>query len=153
MLQWLQDNAFSMWVVGSDSLWSYPTVLTLHTIGLAVIVGAAFVIDLRVLGIGPDVPVEPMRKMFRFFWAGFGINLASGLVLFAVDAVHKAKQPVFFIKLALIVVAIAITARLRRIGFGMPQTASASSAARPLAVASLVLWACAIVAGRLMAYL
>ena len=43
MLQRLQDSAFSMWVVGSDSLWSYPTILTLHTVGLALIVGAAFV--------------------------------------------------------------------------------------------------------------
>ena len=95
MLQRLQDSAFSMWVVGSDSLWSYPTILTLHTVGLAIIVGSAFVIDLRVLGIGRDVPVQQMRKVFGFFWTGFAVNLASGLVLFAVDAVHKAGQPVF----------------------------------------------------------
>jgi len=155
MLQRLQDSAFSMWVVGSDSLWSYPTILTLHTVGLAIIVGSAFVIDLRVLGIGRDVPVQQMRKVFGFFWTGFAVNLASGLVLFAVDAVHKAGQPVFLVKLTLIAVAIVITARIRRIAFGTAAdgTSTTLGDARSLAVASLVLWAAAIIAGRLMAYL
>jgi len=154
MLQGLQDSAFSLWVVGSDSLWAYPTILTLHTVGLAVIVGAAFVIDLRVLGVGRDIPLPQMRKAFGVFWTGFAINLASGLVLFAVDAVHKAGQPVFLVKLVLIAMAITITARIRRIAFG--KTADATpppGAARSLAAASLALWAGAIVAGRLMAYL
>ena len=153
MLQRLQDSAFAMWVVGSDSLWSYPTILTLHTVGLALIVGAAFVIDLRMLGVGRDVPLPQMRKIFRVFWAGFVVNFVSGLVLFAVDAVHKATQPVFFVKLALIAVAIAVTARIRSIGFAPANAAAVPAAARPLAIVSLVLWAGAIVAGRLMAYL
>jgi hypothetical protein len=154
MLQRLQDSAFAMWVVGSDSIWAYPTILTLHTVGLAIIVGAAFVINLRVLGIGRDIPLPQMRKAFRFFWAGFAINLVSGLVLFAVAAVAKSRQPVFFIKLTLIAIAIVVTTRLRRRAF-LPSDAGAASpgSARPLAIASLVLWTGAIVAGRLMAYL
>ena len=152
MLQRLQDSAFAMWVVGSDSIWAYPTILTLHTVGLAVIVGAAFVINLRALGIGRDIPLSLMRKTFRFFWAGFAINLASGLVLFAVAAVDKSRQPVFFVKLTLIAIAIVVTTRLRGRAFEAPDNVCPRSA-RPLAIASLVLWAGAIVAGRLMAYL
>ena len=45
ILRALQDSAFSMWVVGSDTIWSFPTVLTLHTVGLAILVGAATIID------------------------------------------------------------------------------------------------------------
>jgi hypothetical protein len=153
VLQRLQDSAFAMWVVGSDSIWAYPTILTLHTVGLAIIVGAAFVIDLYVLGIGHDIPLPQMRKTFGFFWAGFAINLASGLVLFAVAAVAKSRQPVFFVKLTLIAIAIVVTTRLRRRAFVTANAAAVSGSARPLAIASLVLWAAAIVAGRLMAYL
>jgi len=95
-----------------------------------------------------------MRKVFGFFWTGFAVNLASGLVLFAVDAVHKAGQPVFLVKLTLIAVAIVITARIRRIAFGTAADGTSTPGdARSLAVASLVLWAGAIIAGRLMAYL
>src|SRR3954447_16478987 len=151
MLQQLQDSAFAMWVVGSDSLWAYPTILTLHTVGLAVIVGAAFVVDLPVLGVGRDIPLLHLRNAFRFFWAGFAINLASGLVLFAIDAVHRSTQPVFFLKLGFIAAAIAITAALR--GRTMREGADllpSVSGAKPLAISSLLLWAAAIVAGRLM---
>ena len=155
MLQRLQDSAFSMWVVGSDSLWSYPTILTLHTVGLALIVGAAFVINLRMLGVGRDVPLVQMRRAFGVFWAGFAINFASGIVLFAADAVHKAAQPVFYAKLGLIVAAIAVTTRIRRVVFFRADALAMAlpSAARRLAMVSLLLWAAAIVAGRLMAYL
>ena len=152
MLQRLQDTPWAMWVVGSDSIWAYPTVLTLHTVGLALIVGAAFVIDLRMLGVGADIPLAQMKRTFGFFWTGFAINFVSGLILFAVDAVHKSGQPVFYVKLALITIAIVVTTRLRRVGFWTDGQA-ASAAARPLAMVSLLLWAGAIVAGRLMAYL
>jgi hypothetical protein len=153
MLRALQDSAFAMWVVGSDSLWAYPTVLTLHTVGLAVIVGAAFVIDLRSLGVGPDIPFRQMRTALRFFWAGFAVNLASGLVLFATAAVEKARQPVFYVKLTLIAVAIVVTSRLAARLRANAEGTLAVALPRSMAILSLVLWAGAIVAGRLMAYL
>ena len=106
MLEQLQNSAFSTWVTGSDSLWAYPTVLTLHTVGLGIVVGAAILLNLRLLGVGADIPLTEMRPLFRFFWVGFVINLISGLVLFAAEAADKAKQPVFFVKLALIAAAV-----------------------------------------------
>src|SRR3982751_4546274 len=99
MLEQLQNSAFSQWVVGSDSLLAYPTILTLHTVGLALVVGAAIVVDLRMLGVGTAIPLSTLRNTFRVFWLGFGINLVSGLILFASEAVTKGTQPVFFIKL------------------------------------------------------
>jgi hypothetical protein len=154
MLRALQDSSLATWVVGSDSIWAYPTVLTLHTVGLAVIVGTAFVIDLRTLGVGPDVPLQQMRQTLRLFWTGFAINLVSGLVLFATAAVEKARQPVFYVKLTLIAAAIVVTTRLagrlRAIAEGSPVAAALP---RSMAILSLMLWAGAIVAGRLMAYL
>jgi hypothetical protein len=154
MLQELQDSAFSQWVVGSDSLLAYPTILTLHTVGLALVVGAAVVVDLRTLGVGGAIPLSTLRNTFRVFWLGFGINLVSGVILFASEATTKGTQPVFFIKLTLVLIALFVTSALRRSAFAAPVTAEAPShRARRLATASLVLWAAAIVAGRLMAYL
>src|SRR5262245_61813923 len=150
----LQNSAFSAWVVGSDSIWAYPMILTMHTIGLGVVVGAAAVIDLRLLGVGPGIPLEELKRVFPIFWVGFTINLISGVMLFISEAADKATQPVFLLKLGLIIIGVAVTARIRRLAFGdwtppplMP------SAVRRLAMSSLVLWGGAIVAGRLMAYL
>ena len=37
-LQMLQDSAFGVWVSTSPSLFAYPTILMLHTVGLAMVV-------------------------------------------------------------------------------------------------------------------
>ena len=150
----LQNSAFSVWVVSSDSIWAYPMILTLHTVGLAIVVGAAIVIDLRLLGVGLQIPLVEMNRAFRIFWLGFLINLLSGVVLFVSEAADKAAQPVFLIKLTLIAVGVITTTRIRRVVFRPDEPSDRlPRAARTLAAASLVLWAGAIVAGRLMAYL
>jgi hypothetical protein len=149
MLQRLQDSAFSAWVLGSDTIWSYPTILTLHTVGLAILVGAALVIDLRLLGIGGGVPLRSVRGLYRFVWIGFVINLASGVVLFVVQAADRAVQPVFYVKLAFIAVGFWLALALKRhlvTEFGLP------ARVRPMAAISLACWVAAIVTGRLMAY-
>ena len=149
MLRALQDSAFSMWVLGSDSIWSYPTILTLHTAGLAILVGAAVVVDLRLLGVGRVMPLSGVARLYPLLWLGFLINLASGIVLFVVQAADRATQPVFYVKLAFIAAAFTLALRLKRhlhADFAVPPHV------RPLAAVSLLCWVAAIVAGRLMAY-
>jgi hypothetical protein len=150
----LQNSAFSAWVVGSESIWAYPMILTMHTVGLGIVVGAAVIVDLRLLGVGPGIPLEEVKRVFPIFWLGFFINLVSGLMLFVSEAEDKATQPVFLIKLLLVAIGVIVTARIRRrlFGVGSPPMRAASSG-RTLALTSLVVWGGAIVAGRLMAYL
>ena len=150
----LQNSAFSAWVVGSESIWAYPMILTMHTVGLSIVVGAAVIVDLRLLGVGPSIPLEEVKRVFPIFWLGFFINLVSGVMLFVSEAEDKATQPVFLIKLLLIAIGVVVTARIRRrlFGGGSPPMRAASSG-RTLALTSLVVWGGAIVAGRLMAYL
>jgi len=154
LLHALQDSAFSAWVVGSDSIWAYPMILTMHTVGLGIVVGAAVIIDFRLLGVGPGIPLEEIARVFPIFWTGFTINLISGLMLFISEAADKATQPVFMVKLLLIAIGVVVTARIRRRVFGEATPARlVPPGARTLAMSSLVLWAGAIVTGRLMAYL
>ena len=54
----LQDSAFTDWFLGSDSIWAYPTVLTLHTVGMAMLVGASIVVHLRVWQVGAAIPID-----------------------------------------------------------------------------------------------
>lgn len=150
----LQDSAFTDWFLGSDSIWTYPTVLTLHTVGMAILVGASFVINLRILQVAGDIPLQRLRPLYRFVWIGFGINLLSGLVLFVTEAADRVVDRVFYVKLASIAVALWLGVLLKHRAIDRmdaPQAATAQS--RWLAAASLSLWTTAIVAGRLMAYL
>jgi hypothetical protein len=125
-------------------------ILTMHTVGLGIVVRAAAIVDLRLLGVGPGIPMQEMRRVFPLFWLGFFINLVSGLVLFVSEAADKAAQPVFLVKLLLVMIGVVVTARLRR---ATVDAAVPPLRARTLAQVSLFVWAGAIVAGRLMAYL
>ncbi len=152
---WLQDTPFAHWVASDPSLLAYPTILTLHTVGMAIVVGTCVVMDLRLLGVGGDVPLAALTGAPRLVWTGFFINAATGLALFTTDAEHKATQTVFFVKLSLIFLALAVYARIRTLVFRSPSAIAApiSSEVKALAILSLMLWTGATVAGRLMAYL
>lgn len=154
MFRALQDSAFTDWFLGSDSLWAYPTVLTLHTVGMAMLVGASIVVHLRVWQVGAGIPMVRFQPLYRIIWLGFAINLLSGLVLFVTEAADRASDPVFYIKLGAIFAALWLGITVKRRGVdGQPSRPSSTASLRSLSAASLGLWTIAIVAGRLMAYL
>jgi len=152
-LVWLESLPLSVWVRESGSLWSYPTVLFLHTVGLAFAVGMSTVISLRVLGAAAEMPLPPLAGFYRILWAGFWVNAASGVALLVADATTKLTNPVFFIKMVAVVLAMTSMVLIRR--SLKPQGSierPISKQGKTLAWFSLVAWTGAILAGRLMAY-
>ncbi len=153
-LESIQYSEFGLWVAGGDTIFAYPTILALHTLGLGIVVGMSAIVDCRVLGVARSVPLADLERLFRVMWWGFALNATTGVVLFIAAAADKAYQEIFYVKLAFIVLALMAATRIRRTVFGgtadldrpMPRNA------KTLAVASLFLWMGAIVAGRLMAY-
>ncbi len=153
LLAWLEGTSLATWTRTSPSLLAYPTVLTLHTVGLGIVVGASAVVDLRLLGFGRRISLPALRSLFPVIWWAFALNAATGVLLFIADATTKGKQPVFFIKLALIAVAVVDTVMVGRGIADSAEHQAPSSRQRSLAILALLLWAGAITAGRLMAYL
>jgi hypothetical protein len=155
MMAWLEGTALATWTRQSPSLWAYPTILTLHTVGLGIVVGASAVIDFRLLGFAPRITLPSLSPLFRIIMSAFLLNAATGCILFMSDATTKSKQPVFYIKLTLIGLALWNTALVKRV-LSEPQQGDqtvVSNRFKRLALSSLLLWAGAITAGRLMAYL
>lgn len=153
-LLWLEATTVATWVRESGSLWAYPTILTAHTLGMSLLVGANTAVDLRLLGVAPLAPLAPMVDVFRILWSGAVISLISGLLLFAADASTKGATTVFVVKLACIAAAVIVARRLHRAVSGVAHgRGDVPSGIRIHAVVSLVLWAAAITAGRFMAYL
>jgi hypothetical protein len=102
LLASLENSGFGIWLRESPSSWAYPAVLTLHTIGLGVLVGGNAVLDLRLLGWGKAIPLAPLEKLFPVMWIGFWVNAISGVALFVGDATTKGTTWVFMSKLAII---------------------------------------------------
>ena len=153
-LESIQYSAFGLWVAGGDTIFAFPMILVLHTVGLGIVVGVSAIVSFRVLGVARNVPLADLRGAFRVIWWGFALNATTGVVLFIAAAADKAYQEIFYVKLALIVLALLTMSRIRGRVFGNTAVLEATIPphAKMLAVASLLLWMGAIVAGRLMAY-
>jgi len=150
----IENSPFCEWMRTSSSLWAYPGILFLHTAGLAIVVGLSVVVDLRLLGFAPRMPVAPLERFFPIMWIGFWIDAVSGTVLLALDATTKLTNPVFDIKMILIGLAVGDTILIRRLLFRDPIIErSVSGTGKFLAAVSILLWFGATTAGRLMAYL
>ena len=141
---WLESTAFSVWMRESPSLFAFPMILAAHTIGLGMLAGVDVAHDLRMLGVAPRVPVAAFDRFLPVMWIGLGVNAISGVALLLGYPTKALTNPVFYLKLAFIAVALVLVNAIRR-----RRTLGAPKA---LAVASLVCWAGAIVAGRLLAY-
>lgn len=154
-LQQLEQTSFLAWVSGGGSIWGYPTILFLHTLGLATVAGISAAINLRILGFAPKVPLGPLARFYPVIWTAFGVTAVSGTILLLADATTKLANPVFYVKMVLIVLALIVLQRIRTRVLADPaaETAPISRHARLLSIASLVLWIAATTAGRLMAYL
>jgi hypothetical protein len=151
----LQESGLATWVRESTSIWAYPSVIFLHAAGLALVVGVSVIIDLSILGFAPGLELAPMEKLFRVMAIGFWVNLVSGVLLALVDAATMLLNPIFWIKMILIGLALVTVFLTKRKVFGDPLLGKRPITAEGkfLAVISLVLWAAAITAGRLTAYL
>ena len=153
LLSALEASTFSTWLRESPSVWAYPTVLTLHTVGLGVLVGANWMVDLRVLGFASAIPASVLSRLFPAMWAGFWVNAVSGVLLFAGDPTTKGTTAIFMWKLAMIAVGVALMIALKRKLYGRDiDRGGASVGVKAIAAVSLVLWVAAIAAGRWMAY-
>jgi hypothetical protein len=155
MIDAIENSAYAIWVRESPSIWAFTTILSLHAMGLAIIVGINTIIALRLLGYVPTIPVSSLRKLFPWMYVGFTINAFSGLSLLAANLSNDIHNWMFLTKLSLITCAMinlelpgamVFAAPLVDNGTGGPATA------RRFAIASLVLWSLAIVAGRLSEY-
>jgi hypothetical protein len=152
---WLESTGLAAWVRESSSLWAYPTILFMHSLGMTIVVGLGIALDLRVMGLGSDMPLSPLQKCFPYLWAGFAINAVSGLLLLIADATTKFANPIFYLKLLFIALAVVATVMIRSKVFGTPgvDKVPVTSTSKFVALASLIFWIGAITAGRLMAYL
>jgi len=150
----IEGSALAVWTRESPSIWAYSTILTLHTLGLAIVVGANAVIDCRLLGMAPRIPFAALRQLFPIMWWALAINVVTGILLFMADASTKAGQRMFYIKLAMIagafLTSLMVSKSLRR--QADDSNAPVAANLRGVAMLSLLLWTAAIVAGRLLAY-
>ena len=113
-LDTLERSGLSTWIRESDSVFAYYFVLAIHNIGLALLVGTCGVLGARLLGFVPELPVAPLRRFFGFIWAGFWLNVVSGVFLLIAYPTKALTNPLFYVKLVLIACGVWTLRRIER---------------------------------------
>jgi hypothetical protein len=151
---WIETTAFSVWVRESLSMFAFPGILTAHTIGMGLVAGLNTLVDMRILGVAPKVPLFEMRRYFPVMWFGFWLNAVSGVALLIGYPTKALTNPLFYVKLAFIALAVVLLRRIQRQVFAETPAHPRlpTHGERRLAGWSIFTWAAAIFAGRFLAY-
>jgi uncharacterized membrane protein len=104
-LEWLQATSWAVFI--HKRAWAFTTVEVVHVFAISLVIGTISIVDLRLLGLASTKrPVaELSRQILPFTWAAFVLAVIAGLLLFISRATEYFVNTVFWIKMALIVVA------------------------------------------------
>jgi hypothetical protein len=138
--------------------WVVPAVQTIHILAIAAVMGSMLLFNLRLLGLsGTDVSLARASSRFvPVIWTAVLVLLTSGAVMIAAEPARSLPNPVFQLKMALLLAALGLTlatARpLRRSPDFWGHSVARVRVGRLCAVSSLGLWVAILCAGRWIAY-
>lgn len=152
MLEGLENSYLASLIRSSTFL--YPIIETIHILGFVILVGSAFMFDLRLLGISRKLPVVDLGKhLLPWSQRSLFLVIPSGLLLFISNAQTLAASPVFLLKLILIAAAF-INAGLFHLFLyrRLEQNAASRMYGKLSAILSIFLWVGVLTCGRFLAY-
>lgn len=129
--------------------WAYPALEAAHIAGIALLVGNLVLLELRVWGAVPELPLRPLaRLVLTLALAGFGVVALTGLAMFSAQPGDLLANRAFVVKMALVALA-GCNAALFHARDGLSRL---DGVARAQTVLSLGLWLGVIICGRWIAY-
>ena len=158
---------FQVWLVSTlakakpigefmSTRWGWPAMESIHFIGLSLLVGTIVLFDLRLLGMARRIPIAALHKLIPWGIAGYGINLASGLMFLMSAPDQYIYNPAFHFKILFMAIAgfnasaFYLVAARRTMGPGAAR--EVPRRAKFIAATSIAMWMGIIVCGRLLTF-
>jgi hypothetical protein len=146
-------------VVMRESMWAFPMALSVHLLGLVLLVGMRLAIDLRLTGwaFGGVPASQLVNRAAPWSVVGAIVTVASGMALYAADAARVGANPAFQLKVIALALVLAnvwfFHVVLSRDMRDWDTAAAPPRAVRASAWLSLALWASILVAGKLVQFI
>ncbi len=154
MLEWLGNSPYAMWV---DESWGWPLALTIHALGMAVVVGFMAIIGLRLLGAFPTIPYSSLGRLLPLIWIALALQAISGFTLWVTKPAQYLGDVMFDSKFTLVIIASLwmwyFHATYKREVANWEATGTVTSRSIRITGVACLLWAAVTVGGRLTAYL
>ena len=133
----------------------FPTMIALHSIGMAVAAGLTIVVTLYLYRVIAGIAEAHLPGILRIAMWGFMLNLVTGLTLFVPRGSEYIANVTFLAKMLLVLVSATILvwlkAHIAERAAGSREVCH-SRPARRLSLVSSAAWIGAIISGRLIAY-
>ena len=138
-LAWLQDTGLGVWLRESD--WALFAALIVHTVAMGFLLGVSGVYALRSLGLLSEILTTMLLRFRPALLVSLWAALISGVLLVVSYPAKALTNPLFYVKLLLLVVA-----------WRMTRSVAIGSSTKKIAIVSIVAWIAVMVLGRLLAY-
>lgn len=152
ILNTVEQTGVSKWLRETPSVFGFYFPLTLHGIGMSLVVGANLIVDLRLLGLASSLPLKPLKRLFGVMWFGLALNILTGAFLVLAYPTKEITNPDFYIKLTFMALAVITMWKLNTQVFNDNSLSESAMALRGKVLAkwSLAFWFCAVWAGRML---
>ena len=153
-LESLENTSISLFVRESDSLWSFPAILTTHAFGYCFIMATNIIVSARMLGFATSIPFKPLKKLFPVMWLGLIVTAITGVMLVMAAAQKRVPNPILWFKLIAIAVATPMMWKFQMKVFEDPTVDENNipTSARTMAACQIALWMLIMISGRLIPY-
>lgn len=155
ILIWMESTWLNNLVVGYA--WTWPTLESLHFVGLSLLMGALIVMDLRLIGFERAIPISAVHSLMPLAILGFAINLITGVLFCFGDPFRYAINISFQLKMILVLLAglnfLLYYFKVEPMLLAAGPTDSTPPIAKAVGVCSLAFWTGVLVYGRLIPYL
>jgi hypothetical protein len=155
-LKWLEGLSVSVTV--RESLWVFPALECIHIYSMILLVSIFAAFDLRLLGfsLNPQSP-EPLsqlsRRLLRWGWLCFGINVITGSLIFASEPVKMSTNWAFQLKMGMVLLALVGHSVVLRFAVKWEGAPTMPIEAKLVGSFSLLLWIGVITASRWIAFI
>src|SRR6266849_3838692 len=156
LYKWLAATPLSHTI--QTTSWIIPTIQIIHILGVAVLFSSAVLVDLRIWRLlERDIPLAQVaRRFLPSIWPVLLILLVTGSLLIVGEPRRSLLNSTFYLKMALLAVAILLTAGLQRSLSSSPNFWDRDRwrrmAGRFAATVSILVWCSILFAGRWIAY-
>lgn len=153
LAKWLSTTALADYMNG---WWEWPIAESLHFIGLSLLMGTVGLFDLRLMGLGKQIPLSALHRLIPWGIGGYVLNMLTGICFLTAAANQYMYNPAFQLKILSMSIAgvnvlLFYTTMFRKVRTLGPGE-NAPLPARIIGGVSLTCWLGVITFGRLLTF-